>query len=300
MEIRNLATFLAVCDAESFSRAAVRLGYAQSTVTLQIRQLEDEIGVRLFDRAGKRIRITAEGKQLRILAELILSLSRDALAIGKTDLPAEPLRVGFLESLQNRYAPALISSFHHAAPGVPLFIKTGPIRLLAERLLHNRLDLIFICNERLHDPRLIPLYEKEEPVSFVASPAHPLSGRACVSYEDLAGGNFLQTENDSSYGLALNRYLSQKGITLSSYLDIETPDVVLSLVRAGEGVAFLPDYLVEGEIAAGTLSRLAVDTSAIHVWIQAFCCRDKFVTPAMRDFLSLFTEMMEKRKIFEK
>ena len=80
MELRNLLTYSKVCEAMSFSKAADQLGYAQSTVTTQITQLEDELGVKLFDRSGKRIRLNAKGQELLLYANRLIALASEAKA----------------------------------------------------------------------------------------------------------------------------------------------------------------------------------------------------------------------------
>ena len=87
MELRNLLTYCKVCESMSFSKAADQLGYAQSTVTMQIAQLEDELGVKLFDRNGKRIRTNAKGQELLVYANRLVALADEAKneCIGSED-----------------------------------------------------------------------------------------------------------------------------------------------------------------------------------------------------------------------
>ena len=288
MEISNLITFMKVAEEKSFSRAAAQLGYAQSTITMQIKQLEDELGVHLFDRVGKTIRITDKGEHLQTIASIIIQAAAEAARLGdETAEIRDPLRIGLTESLQNRYMPDLIHQYHKENPRAPMIVKTGPIPMLTDMLQANKLDLIFICNERLRTPQMIPAWERKDPTYFVASPNHPLAKKETVTLKDILSNTFLQTEIDSSYGFALNRYLSGKGHLLSSYLDIENPDIIVKLVKEGDGISFMPRYIIQPELESGAISILPFDTSAMDVWIQLLYSRDKFLTAPMHSFIRL-------------
>ena len=88
MEIRNLITFTKVAETQSLSKAAKLLGYAQSTVTMQMQQLEQELGAQLYERVGKQIRITQTGQEFLSYAAAIVRMSEDALKVGKQDTSA--------------------------------------------------------------------------------------------------------------------------------------------------------------------------------------------------------------------
>ena len=219
MEIRNLITFLKAAEEGSFSRAAVALGYAQSTVTMQIKQLEEELGVRLFDRIGKTVVITPKGEELRSIALVIIRAAEEASHLGDADSEiTDNLRIGVTESLQDRYMPDLIHDYYLQNPKSAMVVKAASISTLIEMLHHSQLDLVFICNERIRSPYLTTAWEKKEPVYFVSSPDHPLQKKKDLSLDDILAATFLQTETDSSYGLGLSRYLADRGYTLSSHL----------------------------------------------------------------------------------
>lgn len=289
MEIRNLITFLKITEEKSFSRTAKQLGYAQSTVTMQIKQLEEELGVRLFDRIGRTVITTDKGEALKKLASSIIKIAAEASHLGDTDQEIrEPIRIGLTESLQNRYMPELIYQYHEKHPHSSMMVKAESIGVLLDMAAHNRLDLIFICHERIRSPQFVTAWEQKEPVYFTASPQHPLMTKdPPLLLDDILKSTFLQTENDSSYGLALNRYLAARGCTLSSYLDIGNPDVIIQLLKKEAGISFLPRYIIEPSLQDRSLAILPYDTSSIDVWVQLLYHKDKFVTASMRSFISL-------------
>ena len=112
MELRNLLTYSKVCEAMSFSKAADQLGYAQSTVTMQIAQLEDEQGVKLFDRSGKRIRLNTKGQELLLYANRLIALACEAKAnVSDAKTPRGSLRVGVIESVGAFFLPEILESY---------------------------------------------------------------------------------------------------------------------------------------------------------------------------------------------
>ena len=120
MEIRNLITFQRICRLKSFSKAAEELGYSQSAVTMQIKQLENELNVRLFDRIGKTIRVTNEGERFLAYADEIIKTANNALNdLSSNASPSGLLRIGILESVCTASLPRILSYYHARWPGSP-------------------------------------------------------------------------------------------------------------------------------------------------------------------------------------
>ncbi len=127
MELRHLHTFRTVATGLSFTRAATQLGYAQSAVTSHIKALEDELGVRLFDRLGRRIVLTHAGSQLLDYADKILQLANEATTvIGGPDEPAGPVIVSAPEVLCAYRLPQVIRDLHDQHPGIRLLFRANP------------------------------------------------------------------------------------------------------------------------------------------------------------------------------
>ena len=118
MEIRTLITFLRVAELRSFSRAAAQLGYSQAAVTIQIRQLEEELGVQLFERIGKKVRLTEEGRNLIPRAIDVMNAVRAVRDLGRGDEPAGQLRLGTAESLLISVLPPVMMEFCRRCPKV--------------------------------------------------------------------------------------------------------------------------------------------------------------------------------------
>lgn len=289
MEIRNLTTFLKIADCLNFSKAAAELGYAQSTVTMQIQQLEAEVNVQLFERIGKHIRITAKGEELIPIAREILKNEALAKRLGAEDSgnPEGLLRLGVVESIQNILLPNLLHHYHRLYPQVQIIVKAENCLELMEMLMHNEIDLFFTCSERLRSPQLVCAWEQKEPMHFVASPEHALARKNKITFQDLADADFLQTEPDLSYGLELNRYFSERGQLLPSFLEVGNPEVVLELIKQNDGISCFPEYVVKKDLENKSLVSLPYDVSEISMWLQLFHHKNKWLNDAIKGFINL-------------
>ena len=171
MELRQLTTFIRVAQSQSFSRAAASLGYSQSAVTVQIRLLEEELGVRLFDRMYKRVILTGQGRQFLDSAYCILqevNRATLALAAGEENLTGQ-LHIGTLESLCFARMPQVMHSFRTNHPGVSIQITTGIPEELVAKMERGEVDIIYILDEPLYSNSWNKLLEEREEMVMVAS-----------------------------------------------------------------------------------------------------------------------------------
>ena len=155
MELRILNTFLKVAQLQSFSKAAESLGYSQSAITVQVQQLENELGVRLFDRIGKNVTITHYGQTFIPYARDVISAATRAanFAVDDKELTGI-LRIGTLESLMISRFGEIIPAFHKRCPHVRTQFYSGGTEELLRKLTHNELDLIYTLDDHEYDPLL--------------------------------------------------------------------------------------------------------------------------------------------------
>lgn len=165
MEIRNLVTFLKVTELNSFSKAAEALDYSQSAVTVQIQQLERELGVRLFDRIGKNVSITQYGKNFISYARDIVSAVARAqvFASEETELTGM-VQVGTLNSLMTASFSDIVPAFRQRFPHVMMRLHADMVASLKDKLLKNELDLIYTLDSQVLDPQFVKVFEAEEEV----------------------------------------------------------------------------------------------------------------------------------------
>ena len=172
MEFRQLQTFIQAAQLQSFSRAAVQLGYSQSAVTVQIRMLEKELGTRLFDRMGKQVVLTAQGKKfLEHANRIIYEVNRTRLSMHEDEELKNPLHIGTIESLCSAKFPSIVSRFRERYPQVKFQITVGTPEELIRMMEHDLLDLIYILDAPRWSENWVKAMEVAEPIVFVASPS---------------------------------------------------------------------------------------------------------------------------------
>ncbi|MFC8345872.1 LysR family transcriptional regulator [Streptomyces sp. NPDC057280] len=255
MELRLLVTFEKVAGVLSFTRAAAELNYAQSSVTSQIRALEDSLGVELFDRLGSRIRLTEAGERLLPYARQIIELSAEArAAVTDAEEPSGTLAVGTMESLTSYRLPPLLELFHHRYPKVRLSLRTTLGDETRQALRQGTYDVGFLMEAETVHPGLESEVLAVEPLALVAAPEHALKGRELAT-ADLLGQPLLATEPGCAYRDLFERELNSLGGP-AAFMEFGTIEATKRAAAAGLGIALLPEITVAAELAGGSLVRL--------------------------------------------
>ena len=290
MELRNIKTFQCVAEQCSFSKAAVMLGYSQSTVTTQIQQLEQEFGTLLFERIHKTVRLTAAGTEFVGFAQKML-LTADEAKNAMKRLPEEngELRIAMAESLCSTFFPDILERYHKEYPNVDLSITTGGTDDIFYMLRHNEADMVYTLDRRIYSLDLVTALEKEENVYFVASPSYSAAGKA-VTLEELTKYDFILTEKNMSYRKHLDELMASKSLQIRPFLELGSVEMIRTLVERGIGISFLPYYAVKDSIKNGTLVKIDVSENQIEVWRQLIYHKNKWVSPAMRAMIKLIKE----------
>ncbi len=197
MEFRQLKTFRVVADHLSFSKAAAKLFMAQSSVSAQIRALEDELALKLFDRIGRRVLITDAGLKLYAYARRIEEMTAEIRSevSGAKDVRGA-LTIRTPETLAAVYMPEVVARFHRDNPAVRLsFINCSDLQL-REELNSGRIDLAFLMTDAVHLKEVNVRMLKTENLIFIAGPDHALSRRRQVRLDELDGRTVLLPKTD--------------------------------------------------------------------------------------------------------
>ena len=204
MEFREIATFLQAAQLKSFSKAAKKLNYSQGTVTIQIKNLEEELGVRLFDRIGKQISLTSRGEQFyQYAVTLMKNMEEIKCSLSDSRELTGSLALGTIESLCSSLLPPILSEYHRRFPKVNVSVVIDSPRVLLDRLNDNSLDIVYFLDKRISDPRWIKVLEEPEDIVFAASSLHPLAGRSGLKLDEIISHPFLLTEKAASYRLPM-------------------------------------------------------------------------------------------------
>ena len=193
MDLRNIQTYIRLAENGSFSKTAQELNYAQSTVTMQIQQLEKELGYRLFDRIGRTVSLTSMGQEFLGYAYEILRTMDRAMTLDKDPTYLHgTLRLGVLESLLFGTMLEIIPQFRSQYPNVCLQITMGQTTELVKQLKENKLDLVYLSGAENTDPDLKCCYQRQEELVFLCAPDHE-AGRS-TTMEEIFQYDFVLTE----------------------------------------------------------------------------------------------------------
>ncbi|HYF96065.1 MAG TPA: LysR family transcriptional regulator [Symbiobacteriaceae bacterium] len=293
MEIKQLQAFTAVTRAGSFSRAAELLDYAQSSISAQIRLLEDNLGIRLFERLGRKVVLTSDGERLLPYAEQVLKLIAEAREmVAQSALPRGTLRIGAPESLCIARLPPVLKEYRRRYPEVELILKLGGSADLHRWLLDNSIDASFYLDRPLISPKLMAQTLLEEPIMLLAAPDHPITTKTPLRPTDLQGESLILTESGNSYRAVLDGFLTEAGIQPGSVLESGSIEAIKKLVISGLGVSLLPRMVVEAELQTGQLADLRWRGPDFAIRTQLVHHKDKWLSPALQALFSLTEELV--------
>ena len=287
MTITQLNTFIRIIESGSFSAAADSLGYAQSTVTTQIKQLEQELGCQLFDRLGKTVSLTSSGERLIAYAERMLQLERDIhLEVSDEEDPAGVLKIGVSESLCINRFPQILMKFNKTYPGIELrlqFINHEDIQDLLQR---GELDIVYTLNPLIEGDSLSILYKKRETLGFYASPEFVRSHKK-LTETDLKQIPLLLTGHNCNFRNMLMKDLKKHNISPRIALETSSKEILKQFAGNGYGVAFIPDVTAETELNEGTLKKLEWRGDDFPVYSQVIIHKDKYLSRAVIELVDM-------------
>ena len=291
MEIRNLMTFVRIAEIQNFSKTAEQLGYSQSAVTMQIKQLENELHAQLFERIGKQVKLTQAGERLLPHALEILNTVRKAERISQEpEQISGKLRIGTCESLVISMLPPVILEMSQLCPHVEISTHTALVPDLFQMLRQNDIDILYFLDEKHDSPEWIKVSERPEKIFFVASAESSLAGQSRIPIERLLEEPLFLTEKGISYRYAMEQLLAAKGYELHPFWEVGNTDVITRLLLKNKGISFLPEYVVHDYLEQGDLVVLDTACNDIIMWSQLAYHRHKYVTPQMNLFLDLMTK----------
>lgn len=286
MEFRQVQTFMQISQVKNFSKAAELLGYSQSAVTVQVRQLENELGVRLFDRTGKKVTLTPQGKEFLIHANKIIDdMLKAKEAMNDTNELKNPLHIGTIESLCTVKLPEIVQRFRNEHPKVRIQITIDSPERLFQMMEHNELDVIYILDTPRWNKNWIKVMEEAEPVIFVSTPHYKAAEKEEVKIEEILTEPFYLTERNANYRQALEQELALRKQTLSPVLECSDTAFIKKMLKTGKGLSYLPLFVVEKDIKEGKIAKLNVKDIDITMYRQVFYHANKYMTKEMEKFV---------------
>jgi DNA-binding transcriptional LysR family regulator len=257
--LRQLRIFEAVATYGSMSRAAVELNLTQPAVSMQMKQIEEQIGLPLIEQVGRKLFLTEAGTELRTHAQ---RFNAQALELKAAMEHLRGLHRGLLRlavvSTANYFLPPLIASLSQQHPGVQVSLQVSNRESVLAALADNRTDLA-ITGRPPESDELVAERFLDNPLVVIASPSHPLARTESLTLQRLSEERLVLRESGSGTRATIERHFAECGVDYLPGCELNTNEAVKLAVQAGLGLGVVSAQAIELEIEAGRLAVLNVE-----------------------------------------
>ena len=284
----HLRTFLAVLKHLNYTRAAEELFLSQPAVSRQIRQLEQDLGLRLIEQIGKSLNLTDAGRTLADEAGKLLGNLERVTEVVRSHRSAEcgRLRVGASSTPGLYLLPQVLGRFHADYPDVELHYVIENSLHIEQKIVRNELDLGFLGVHPSHHELMAEKLLDDEIVCF-SNASHRLAKRRRIDATTLAGETWIIREKGSATRRRFESWLAKAGGTLGSVIELQGPEAVKALVAAGVGISFMSIHGLKRGIRRRQFKKLLVTGLRLERPICLVRHADKHTSPTMETFLTL-------------
>lgn len=289
MEIRQLRAFVAIAESGTFTAGALRVHVTQAAISMQIRQLENEIGAKVFVRAPRHVILTEAGEQLLRRARHILR-EHDAALDEIAELAGAErgrLRVGSASAMVlTDQLPLILADLRAQHPGADISVTSGTSEVLVDQILAGDTDIAFVSlpvdvrgikTERLSEDQLVA----------IASPRHKLAKQRTISAYTLAGERLILGERGGNTRRLIDQFFAQAGVTLHVAMELSRQQAIRRMVEADMGVGIVPLQSVIEEVENGTLVRWWIEGAQINWELGIAQLTGGYESPIMQTFIRL-------------
>jgi DNA-binding transcriptional LysR family regulator len=283
IEIRQLQTFKTVADLNSFTKAAQTLQYSQASITSHIQQLEDEIGLSLFDRLGKQIQLTKIGQELYLhTVELLEVYSKiQHISSDEKSLKGE-IRIGAAETITVYKLGSILSEYKNKYPEVTFSLINDDCLPLRERLHSGEIDIAITLEPKVHDPHLITETWLEEPLVFVGERNHSLK-----TIDEANGECIIFSPKKCALRQFFEGYLDQKGISTHNHLEFTSTEAIKQCVVSGLGISVLPFSSAEALLRDKKMRVIESSSENPKFYAQVSYHKNKWLSNAHKKFIEM-------------
>lgn len=292
MDLRNLITFINVVELGSFTKAAEHLNYSQSTVSFQIKQLEEELGCLLFERINHTISLTEIGKELVLYAHKVTTITEEF----KENIEAEKQCSGYIhivapDSVCDDIINRNFMDFYKRYPDISVKFTNADTSMMFDLLDHNKADVIITLDNHTFNKDYV--IEKEELISmhFVANSTSKFAGVKNLSINDIISEPFILTEYGQGYRRVFDEELAKKSLEITPTLELGRTDMITSIIAQNDMISFLPDFVTKDMINAGQLCYLDVSDFNVEIWKQLIYHKNKWMSKALKAFIDYIKEL---------
>lgn len=289
MEIRQLRAFVAIAESGTFTAGALRVHVTQAAISMQIRQLETELGARVFVRAPRHVILTEAGEHLLRRARHMLR-EHDAAIDEIAELAGAErgrLRIGSASAMVlTDELPTILTELRKQHPAAEIAVASGTSETLVEQILAGELDIAFVSlpvdargiqTERLSDDQLVA----------IASPRHKLAKQKTISAYTLAGERLILGERGGNTRRLIDQFFAQAGVTLRVAMELSRQAAIRRMVEEDMGVGIVPLQSVKDEVEKGKLVRWWIEGAEINWELGLAQLSGGYESPIMQKFVTL-------------
>ena len=291
MELRNLITFINVAELGSFTKAAEQLGYSQSTISFQIKQLEEELNCLLFERINHTITLTQRGHELISYAHQVLTLTEEF----KENLEEDKSYSGHIhivtpDSVCDDMIHRNYIDFHSKFPDISIKFTTADTSAMFDMLDHNEADIIITLDAHSYQKDYIIAKEQLLSMHFVANAKSRFAGVKNLSINDIINEPFILTEYGQGYRRVFDKELAKKSLEITPVLEIGRTDMITALIAQADMISFLPDFVTEKLVASGELCYLDICDMNVEIWKQLIYHKNKWMSKSLKVIIDYIKE----------
>jgi DNA-binding transcriptional LysR family regulator len=289
VEIRQLRAFVAIAESGTFTAGALRVHVTQAAISMQIRQLETEIGAKVFVRAPRHVILTEAGEQLLRRARHILR-EHDAALDEIAELAGAErgrLRIGSASAMVlTEQLPSILRELRKQHPAADIAVTSGTSEVLVDQILAGEVDIAFVSlpvdvrgikTERLSEDQLVA----------IASPRHKLSKQRTISAYTLAGERLILGERGGNTRRLIDQFFAQAGVSLRVAMELSRQQAIKRMVEEDMGVGIVPLQSVKDEVDKGKLIRWWIEGAQINWELGIAQLSNGYDSPIMQKFVSL-------------
>ena len=288
MNTKSLVTFKTILEVGSFQKAADKLGYTQSTVTFQIKQLEEELALKLFEKIGRRMELTQAGKDIMPYIDLILQGTEQIGNYGKSlSEISGSLKLAIPDSILIYNMQPFMQAFTHEAPNVQLIVNSIQSGEINPSIADGTADIGINCEKDSYPDSVVHKKLGKYKAVLVASPFANNNLLDFITPHQRKPISLICNEPDGYYQLDMDKYLSEKDILLNPPMKVQSIEAVKRCVMNNLGIAVVPTYSIGEELKNGSL--MPVKTELDEKTYDSFYIyhKNKWISPQMKLALNL-------------
>lgn len=299
MNTNQLASFLVLEQEQSYQKTALRLHYSRSTLLDHIRNLEEELGVKLFQKSGRNIVLTADGKRFHVHAQDMMDIYQQALLDAGNSASEQHLRILTTETPGLYFLPLPCTQLLSQYPDMDLSIQFGPRDSFCSRLRNGDADVAFAFSGKNwghisgEEFRCISICR--EPVVFFTNPKSELAHKTQIEPKDLTRLPFILTSRDGTYSELLNQICKKEGIRIPSRQYIDSGSLLKQCVMANNCVSMVSRRVIEMEVMRGELTELPWQGEPMWAEIIAVSPNNDLKNPALERLIRYAKTLLSKQ-----